>query len=421
MFDPMSPEVLLEAISLHGCRRAELALSTASVEQTGEWAAEGAVSFTGWLRRQARMSIGDARQLCAEGRWLSSFPAVAAAVVAGRISWSQVGIMMLAIRQPHRELFADHSPDLIEAFHPLDINDTIAAMKDWRDKADAILDIAPKEPLPNGWRVRELDEGGLAGHFVVGAEIANELLAALETARTTHADDVRSPAQRTADAAGAVFAFFNANHDRSGTPRHRPHVELIAHTYPELKQLIVDGAVRCPIRIVCSRRSQPAASPRSRARCCPTGLPTCTCATASSIGCSPPVPPSPTTAARRGPCRCICSAVWRCVMVGAGSPDCDQPVAWTDAHHIVHWRHHGRTGERNLLLLCGFHHRLVHRDHWDIVLHLDATATFTKVDGTSLVSRPRGPCRRGRPASAPMTSPSSATVGDDERHRRSTT
>ena len=246
MFDPMSPEVLLEAISLHGCRRAELALSTASVEPTGEWAAEGAVSFTGWLRRQARMSIGDARQLCAEGRWLSSFPAVAAAVVAGRISWSQVGIMMLAIRQPHRELFADHSPDLIEAFHPLDINDTIAAMKDWRDKADAILDIAPKELLPNGWRVRELDEGGLAGHFVVGAEIANELLAALETARTTHADDVRSPAQRTADAAGAVFAFFNANHDRSGTPRHRPHVELIAHTYPELEQLIVDGAVRWP-------------------------------------------------------------------------------------------------------------------------------------------------------------------------------
>ena len=89
--------------------------------------------------------------------------------------------------------------------------------------------------------------------------------------------------------------------------------------------------------------------------------------------------------------------------------------------HIVHWRHHGRTEERNLLPLCGFHHRLVHRDQWDIVLHLDATATFTKVDGTSRVSRMRGPCRRGRPASAPMTPPSSATVGDDERHRRSTT
>ena len=183
--------------------------------------------------------------------------------------------------------------------------------------------------------MRELDEGGLAGHFVVGAEVANELLAALETARTTHADDVRSPAQRTADAAGAVFAFSNANanananHDRSGTPRHRPHVELIAHTYPELEQLIVDGAVRWPdpqrlfealaagcvttlegsCRCICSATSSTGAitaAPRNAtcSRCVASTTAWCTETSGTSCCTSTPPPRSPRSTAPVGSAAC---------------------------------------------------------------------------------------------------------------------
>ena len=39
---------------------------------------------------------------------------------------------------------------------------------------------------------------------------------------------------------------------------------------------------------------------------------------------------------------------------------------WTHVHHIVHWAQGGPTDLENLILLCGFHHRLVHEAGWRI-------------------------------------------------------
>ena len=39
-------------------------------------------------------------------------------------------------------------------------------------------------------------------------------------------------------------------------------------------------------------------------------------------------------------------------------------VQFLHAHHVVHWAEGGPTDLDNLVLLCGFHHRLVHSDGW---------------------------------------------------------
>jgi hypothetical protein len=39
---------------------------------------------------------------------------------------------------------------------------------------------------------------------------------------------------------------------------------------------------------------------------------------------------------------------------------------FTQAHHVVWWRHGGRTDLDNLLLICSFHHRLVHEHGWSV-------------------------------------------------------
>jgi hypothetical protein len=39
---------------------------------------------------------------------------------------------------------------------------------------------------------------------------------------------------------------------------------------------------------------------------------------------------------------------------------------FTEAHHIVWWARGGATDVDNLVLLCGFHHRLVHEHGWSI-------------------------------------------------------
>jgi hypothetical protein len=44
---------------------------------------------------------------------------------------------------------------------------------------------------------------------------------------------------------------------------------------------------------------------------------------------------------------------------------------FTEAHHITYWRDGGRTTLDNLVLICSFHHRLVHEHGWTIARHAD--------------------------------------------------
>ena len=56
---------------------------------------------------------------------------------------------------------------------------------------------------------------------------------------------------------------------------------------------------------------------------------------------------------------------------GCAWPGCDIPAAWTDAHHIQHWAHGGKTELDNAVLLCGYHHGYIHRatTEWEIRLN----------------------------------------------------
>lgn len=48
-------------------------------------------------------------------------------------------------------------------------------------------------------------------------------------------------------------------------------------------------------------------------------------------------------------------------------PSCDRPPSWCEAHHIDEWdRHGGRTDIADGVLLCRFHHLLVHDRGWRI-------------------------------------------------------
>ena len=51
---------------------------------------------------------------------------------------------------------------------------------------------------------------------------------------------------------------------------------------------------------------------------------------------------------------------------GCRFPGCGR-TRWTQIHHIWHWADGGPTNLDNLITLCGFHHRLVHRERWGIV------------------------------------------------------
>jgi hypothetical protein len=55
-------------------------------------------------------------------------------------------------------------------------------------------------------------------------------------------------------------------------------------------------------------------------------------------------------------------------------PGCDRPVEWTHGHHVRFACNGGNTNLRNTMLLCGFHHRLVHEGGWTIDWGADGEA-----------------------------------------------
>src|ERR1700692_2174839 len=52
---------------------------------------------------------------------------------------------------------------------------------------------------------------------------------------------------------------------------------------------------------------------------------------------------------------------------GCRFPGCDRQVNWSSPHHIRFWARGGPGNLPNLLLLCFFHHRLVHEGGWQVI------------------------------------------------------
>ena len=61
---------------------------------------------------------------------------------------------------------------------------------------------------------------------------------------------------------------------------------------------------------------------------------------------------------------------------GCEYPGCTQ-TRYLDAHHVTFHRHHGPTTLSNMVLLCGHHHRALHRDEFTITTTGNQTFTFT--------------------------------------------
>jgi Domain of unknown function (DUF222)/HNH endonuclease len=79
---------------------------------------------------------------------------------------------------------------------------------------------------------------------------------------------------------------------------------------------------------------------------------------------------------------------------GCRFPGCHRPPSFTDAHHVHPWLDGGATDVRNGLLLCRFHHRLVHEGGWSISVTdrgTDVEVLFRGPRGQQMESLPRGP------------------------------
>jgi hypothetical protein len=85
-----------------------------------------------------------------------------------------------------------------------------------------------------------------------------------------------------------------------------------------------------------------------------------------------------------------CSASSGTGTPSAGSPGCGAR-RFTQAHHITWWESGGRTDLDNLVLICFFHHKLVHEHRWVIRRDPDGTVRWFHPDGTRYRAGPAPP------------------------------
>ena len=82
---------------------------------------------------------------------------------------------------------------------------------------------------------------------------------------------------------------------------------------------------------------------------------------------------------------------------GCAFPGCGKPAAWTEGHHIWHWTDGGPTDMNNLVLLCGFHHRLIHHSGWEVFIGTDQHPWFVPPASVDPYREPRQSHARAGP------------------------
>jgi Domain of unknown function (DUF222) len=359
----------IDAWAAHERHAARLALAGRRLEASGDWAHDGSVSMTAWLRHHCRMSNRDAAALVHRGRFLDKFPAIAQAACDGVLSAGQVNALRTVTKPAVEAVMATQQAEIVAIIAPLTVADSEQAAGLWRQRAEAVVDLPePVEPDRELRTAHTTD--GLVGRFVLDDFGARQFEQAIRTASTWDGSgDVRDGARRSADALVDVCAFFNANHDKPGTPRRRPHVELMTEadtlgTSPiawTTDHVVLNGATTdtllCDCVIHRVMRSGSVILDYGRATR------------------SVPLDLFRAVAARDGGCR---------------HPGCDRKVSWCDAHHIHYWRNMGPTDLDNLVLLCSRHHHHVHRLGLLLKLLPNGDLDITFPDGTTRISRPRG-------------------------------
>jgi hypothetical protein len=365
----LSTAEFVDAWAAHEQQAARLSLAARRLEACGDWARDGSVSMTAWLRHHCRMSNRDAASLVRRGRFLDKFALLAAAACDRVLSAGQVKAMQSVTTPAVEPVLAVQQAEMVAIIAPLSVAETELAAARWLQRAEAVV-VQPEPAEPERALRTARTNGGIVGRFAFDNGGATQFEQAIRIASTWDGTaDMRQSATRGADALVDICAFFNANHDRPGTPRQRPHVEMMVD-----ESTLVDNPVGWT-------------TDHAHLGTATTDAFLCDCVIHRVVRAGSAI------LSYGRATRTVPIDLFRAVAVRDGGcrfPGCDRKIAWCDAHHLRYWRHGGLTELDNLVLLCNRHHHLVHRLELHLKLMPEGELEVAFADGTTRTSWPRG-------------------------------
>jgi hypothetical protein len=306
---------------------------------------DGAVSTGSWLRWKTGMSEGGARRSVKVSRDLTAMPATSEAFESGDLDTTRVA-MLADARRADPEAFAATETSLVDAAVTQSHGNLRKVIAYWRQAVDGPGELEREERL-HGQRRLDISST-LDGMVRIDAQLDPESGQIVLTAINSLAepwgkdgDDPRTPKQRRADALTEISRDALDHKDLPTRGGRKPHVDVVVSlealegrlghraeigdtviTPETARRLLCDAAVS---RIVTVGDSQILDVGRST--------------------------------------RTIPAAIRRAVEVRdrqCRAKGCDRPPRWCDVHHLDHWADGGETKVERLVLLCRFHHRLIH-------------------------------------------------------------
>ncbi|WP_052060679.1 HNH endonuclease signature motif containing protein [Rhodococcoides fascians] len=393
----------------------------------------------GWLTSTTLLSPSKATKIVALARGMKNFPDIADAVNTGVMTVDHAALILTFAETPPKNL-PQEGRDLARkaliaaATGPearthriraaiTKLQDTFAGKKPPAEDTDRNELFASK--TLNGRLVLKGDFDAITGEKLLTA------LSPLTEPRPA-ADgtpDDRSPAKRRADAFGHILDRYLASSDRPTEGGEKPHVnlhirlrDLQSQSGQNNSDITDDETTRAAEQSDNEGDSRSDGEGVDRDPGANRGAYRDLFGDGTSVGWLPWMGPLSRETSRQLACDCLLTAIVmdengnplnlartaRTVTAkqkraltardhGCAFPGCGKPAAWTESHHIWHWADGGPTDMDNLVLLCGFHHRLVHHSDWEVFIGTDQHPWFVPPASVDPYRQPRQSHARAGP------------------------
>jgi hypothetical protein len=318
----------------------------------GEHLVAGNISPASWIARTCGMSVTSAADRVCVGKQLEDLPKVAAALGSGEISY-QSASQLCHLRDKlgdRAELFDEE--EMVSYARECSVSELRKLCRLARHVADPDGFFKEEEQnfLRRHFHISQMSDGMFAVDGVLDPVSGAALKTAVDVLATPKGpEDERTARQRRADAVGELA--LHAMEQGTLPRRHsvKPHINLTM-TLEALKGELGVPPADLELSLPISTRTAERIS--------------CDCTMSRVV-----LADSMVIDVGRAT-RTVSPPTMRALRVrdkGCRFPGCDRQVNWSSPHHIVYWSRGGPGKLPNLVLLCYFHHRLVHEGGWQVV------------------------------------------------------
>jgi uncharacterized protein DUF222 len=352
---------------LHDRSTAERTIAFGEFAAYGDWALEGYANPVQWLKDRWGMTGQDAYRMAQEAKKLRVLPVLAEAWVNGEVTGGQVRIICMQVIDRHLDLFAQHEAEIVRLLHGLSIDDTLAAMRLWRERADALNEGPEPDDRCTAKLSPTLDDRGLltANLDPEGYAYAKAALDAADS------EDLDEPAAiRRGEALTAIFKFFVDHQDDKLGRRNRPHLNVVINA-ATLGTAALEGYFATT-----GMTTSPSTLQRLM---CDGEFHRLLHANGEILDYG--------RATRRIP-----NGLYNAVLLrdqGCRWKGCDRPPNQCDVHHVDEYSAGGETNIARLVMQCGHHHTELHKPGYHAEMEADGTFTVTPPRGPKWTTKPR--------------------------------